>query len=224
MTRAINTSIIYYCTKNTLIPSNLSQKMVCSAKALKVAQSTALIRTIMSLLRSSSTRRRFYPLRPSRQAVVTGGVPSPPVRAFICTCKIATCYWAALVPGTRIILYTFYILQAVHTSTYRCWNMKSLVHLVYRLYTVLGCTNNFDFKIVWLIFAMRTAERFKMILSVVLFAMRTAERLRPQNTCTTCTIYCSSAYSYNSRVYVHSQECPQCQVRIYTVYMYIRGM
>ena len=78
MTRAINTSIIYYCTKNTLIPSNLSQKMVCSAKALKVAQSTALIRTIMSLLRSSSTRRRFYPLRSSGQAVVTGVVPSPP--------------------------------------------------------------------------------------------------------------------------------------------------
>ena len=31
-----------------------------------------------SLLHSSSTRRRFYPQRPSGQAVVTGVVPSPP--------------------------------------------------------------------------------------------------------------------------------------------------
>ena len=31
-----------------------------------------------SLLLSSSTRRRFYPQRSSRQAVVTGVVPSPP--------------------------------------------------------------------------------------------------------------------------------------------------
>ena len=36
-----------------------------------------------SLLLSSSTRRRFYPQRPSGQAVVTDVVPSsPPVRAF----------------------------------------------------------------------------------------------------------------------------------------------
>ena len=35
-----------------------------------------------SLLHSRSTRRRFYPHRSSRQAVVTGVVPSHPVRVF----------------------------------------------------------------------------------------------------------------------------------------------
>ena len=34
--------------------------------------------TIYFILLSSSTRRRFYPQRPSGQAVVTGAVPSPP--------------------------------------------------------------------------------------------------------------------------------------------------
>ena len=38
--------------------------------------------SISSLLPPSSTRRRFYPQRSSGRAVVTGVVPSPPLRAF----------------------------------------------------------------------------------------------------------------------------------------------